>query len=328
MIKKSIKQANVNENSKADTLSKASLDQFKQYFFDALDIVPLPLLISEGIVSDEIGNNNRAHIFFNQAFQQELGYTLDSMPDIYQWFEKAYPDPSYRQEVIHQWHQAVHEAQARGERTVELPALITHANGEQRWYAVTAQVDVTPNPDWHIVVFRDIHQLKTSLDETTHASLTDSLTQLTNRRGLSEWFEQYAHHTALGTIVLDIDRFKQVNDSLGHIAGDRLLVQIASQLTQFSPSRACCARWGGEEFVIIIPGCTYQDVVQLANTLCHHVYQEGFLWHATRHQVSVSAGISYTEAGHHSLDEVVARADRAMYTAKQRGRNQVCDDLP
>ncbi|QCP02770.1 GGDEF domain-containing protein [Salinivibrio kushneri] len=315
-------------NGKADPLSKTSLDQFKQYFFDALDVVPLPLLISEGIVSDEISNNNRAHIFFNQAFQQELGYTLDNMPDIYQWFEKAYPDPDYRQEIISQWHQVVHEAQAHGEKTVELPALVTYADGQQRWYAVTAQVDVAPNPDWHIVVFRDIHQLKTSLEETTHASLTDSLTQLANRRGLTDWFAQSAHRTALGTIVLDIDRFKQVNDSLGHIAGDRLLTQIASQLKQFSPPNACCARWGGEEFVIIIPDCTYQHAFQLAKTLCHHVYQEGFLWHATRHQVSLSAGIGFTEAGHHSLDDLVARADQAMYIAKQRGRNQVCGDPP
>ncbi|SIN73183.1 GGDEF domain-containing protein [Salinivibrio sp. ES.052] len=306
----------------------ASLDQLKQYFFDALDIVPLPLLISEGIVSDNVEDGNRAHVFFNRAFKHQLGYTLDTMPDIYSWFDKAYPDPLYRQEVISHWHQVVHRAQIQGERTAELPALISHADGTQRWYAVTAQVDVAPNPDWHIVVLRDIHQLKTSLEETTHASLTDSLTQLSNRRGVNAWLKHQEKTHTMGVILLDIDRFKRVNDTLGHVAGDRLLVQIAGQLRQLTTTDTCCARWGGEEFAIFLPNSSPQKTAQLANDICLQVHHEGFLWQAKWHNVSVSAGCALSSSTIRHVDDIIQHADNALYKAKQSGRNQVCYDWP
>ncbi|MBF4237540.1 GGDEF domain-containing protein, partial [Vibrio anguillarum] len=80
-----------------------SLTQFQDYFFRSLDIIPLPIVVSQGIISTIEGDNNRQHLYFNQTFVKELGYTIQDIPDISTWFTTVYPDPEYRQEVALRW---------------------------------------------------------------------------------------------------------------------------------------------------------------------------------------------------------------------------------
>jgi diguanylate cyclase (GGDEF)-like protein len=154
-------------------------------------------------------------------------------------------------------------------------------------------------------------------------SQTDQLTGLFNRRKITEAIEQaiayakrYDHCFCLA--VLDIDHFKRVNDQFGHVAGDKLLNQFADLLKQTLRVSDVIGRWGGEEFLILIPSCTeagaYAFIERLRTTVAEHVF-EGV------GSITFSAGICLY-GNEYTFAELVEKADQAMYLAKDKGRNQ------
>ncbi len=229
----------------ADSARLLSDQDLQGYVSRILDVIPLPIIISK---SSALGQGEREHMHFNKAFLKELGYSIAQIPDIATWFEKAYPQIAYRQEIIAQWQKTVDEARAQGEDVAQMPALIMCADGVQRWFSVSAQIEPACRDDLHIITFRNIHDYKTSIAEAERQSQIDPLTQLKNRRGFYTWCELLAPEARLGMIIFDIDHFKQINDTYGHPAGDYVLRQIAGLLEQNLPSLSCCVRWGAKSF--------------------------------------------------------------------------------
>lgn len=127
---------------------------------------------------------------------------MAQIPNIETWFERAYPQIDYRQEIIAQWQKTVDEARAQGEDVAHMPALIMCADGVQRWFSVSAQIEPSCRDDLHIITFRNIHDYKISLAEAERQSQIDPLTQLKNRRGFFTWSEPIAPETLLGLIIL------------------------------------------------------------------------------------------------------------------------------
>ena len=157
------------------------------------------------------------------------------------------------------------------------------------------------------------------LDELTR---TDDLTGLPNRRA---WDELLRHELAsaqrhghpLSVAMLDLDHFKRYNDERGHLAGDQLLRQAATVWTQQLRATDVLARWGGEEFALLLPACDGHEaahlVERLRGTLPHHI--------------TFSAGIA-TGDGSEAPRSLLDAADAALYEAKAGGRDQIVVDAP
>ncbi len=155
----------------------------------------------------------------------------------------------------------------------------------------------------------------------------DPLTRLLNRRGLEDALQisrAQAARRGLPTsaIMVDIDHFKQVNDSFGHEVGDHVLRQVADIISRMTRSSDVVARTGGEEFLIILPETELESARLLAERIREAIGQRPLLVDFQRIGVTVSLGVA-SVVGNVNLDELSLEADRAMYLAKRGGRNRV-----
>ncbi len=157
---------------------------------------------------------------------------------------------------------------------------------------------------------------------------TDALTGLANRRFACEELESrinlvQRNNGSLCVALADIDRFKQVNDSFGHAAGDKAIKLIADTLQAGLRDYDLCARWGGEEFLILLSFSRLDDAGQLLERLRLAIESMVFGVAETTLPLSISIGVSEYRSGEASF-EVLKRADEALYLAKNAGRNTVC----
>ena len=158
----------------------------------------------------------------------------------------------------------------------------------------------------------------------------DDLTDLPNRRYFERVFDSAFRAAAssgddLAVMMIDVDRFKQFNDSHGHAAGDRALKQIAKELEkQFAPSGSTVARYGGEEFVVVVEQCTQEEALGLADRARRAVAQRPVVLDiAGRVSVTISIGVAMKNTAVLSASALIERADQALYAAKNAGRNLV-----
>lgn len=166
---------------------------------------------------------------------------------------------------------------------------------------------------------------KTLLEELTFQALHDRLTGLYNRGKTEDRLSQEIARSArygnsFSLILFDVDYFKQVNDRFGHNAGDDVLVEVAAQLRGNIRSADFVGRWGGEEFLVILPETDLDAGGAVAENLRLHIAQQTFP--IPSGTITVSAGVSAYLPGD-SIQELVKRADAALYLAKEEGRNQV-----
>jgi diguanylate cyclase (GGDEF)-like protein/PAS domain S-box-containing protein len=179
-------------------------------------------------------------------------------------------------------------------------------------------------PTGAVITFRDITERKAFEDQLHRHAFYDSLTGLANRRLLVERLEQALRRSAPGSqshalIFVDVDRFKSINDSLGHVTGDELLVAMAARMKNAVRSHDLLARFGGDEFVVLLLDVPGVDVaVAAAERICAAVEEPMVLPDGYELVASVSAGIALTEPGK-TADDVLRNADVAMYDAKIRG---------
>ncbi|OUR63901.1 hypothetical protein A9Q79_09110 [Methylophaga sp. 42_25_T18] len=162
-----------------------------------------------------------------------------------------------------------------------------------------------------------------------HQSIRDPLTSLFNRRYMEECLQMEISKSArsgggLGVIMSDIDHFKKFNDTYGHDAGDLVLVEFAKLLTKsFRESDIIC-RFGGEEFIIIMPAASQELVLERANKMCNKVREfEIFYDNKLLPSVTSSFGVSYLSDDFEHASQIVKLADTALYKAKNAGRDQV-----
>ncbi|SFF06667.1 diguanylate cyclase (GGDEF) domain-containing protein [Aureimonas phyllosphaerae] len=151
-------------------------------------------------------------------------------------------------------------------------------------------------------------------------ALRDPLTQVLNRAGL---VAQTQHVTGpAGVVVVDLDHFKRVNDGHGHTAGDHVLGTFARRAELLLPFGAHIARFGGEEFVLVLPGAGRAETAVFAERLRRSIGAQPIDWNGAQIEISVSVGVAIALGGP-DIPAAVDRADKALYVAKTNGRNQV-----
>lgn len=162
-----------------------------------------------------------------------------------------------------------------------------------------------------------------TVDEMARLANTDVLTQLANRRRLSEAvnaelirYARYGHQFSI--ILIDIDHFKAVNDRFGHSVGDQTLVALAARITPMLRDADMLGRWGGEEFLVVMPETDFGKTLDKAKALCAQVAARPLVGD---HPVSISCGVSCVRQGD-DADSLLQRADLALYAAKRLGRNR------
>jgi two-component system, cell cycle response regulator len=158
--------------------------------------------------------------------------------------------------------------------------------------------------------------------------VTDGLTLAHNKRYLLEQIDNELNRSArhgrpLGLLMFDIDHFKKVNDTYGHLAGDHVLREAAGMVRNRVRRGEVFGRYGGEEFALLLPETTAQGTVTLAQEIRQIIAAQEFIFDNQRIQVTISVGVAQWNPGIRTADEFIRVADARLYQAKNEGRNRV-----
>jgi len=215
-----------------------------------------------------------------------------------------------------------HQAQLEGPVDADALAgmLATLLTSTHRMESVTA--DLSQKLD---ASAREVEQLVERLAQAQSEAMIDALTSLKNRRGLERALEAGFQLEGAAFLIIDIDHFKAVNDECGHLLGDKVIRAVAHALQAGIKGRDMAVRLGGEEFLVVLPDTSIEGAKSLAEQIRESIAR-GRIRRTDRNEyvgnITVSIGIARARA-EDQLDDVLERADAAMYVAKREGRNRV-----
>ncbi len=174
-----------------------------------------------------------------------------------------------------------------------------------------------------------VDKLKEELKKANFFAKTDELTNIPNRRGFNENIEEIIqfslkNHSPFALVLLDLDFFKKVNDTFGHIVGDSALRYVSKLLKEETKGRDCIARIGGEEFSIILPETSYENAIRVADNIRQKIACRTLSVKDQQKplKLTLSSGVAIYRKGE-EIETLFQRADEALYLAKNSGRNQV-----
>ncbi|SFD90755.1 GGDEF domain-containing protein [Nitrosomonas sp. Nm166] len=172
-----------------------------------------------------------------------------------------------------------------------------------------------------------ISQLETELLEMGEKVHEDHLTGILNRRGFDNAFERESshaarHQTPLSFALLDIDNFKQLNDTHGHKVGDDALVYLVKSVKETTRPEDIMSRYGGEEFIILLPNTKLEEAVHILSRIRRNLTRKFFMHENKRLLITFSAGVAQLRPGEAQVS-IFKRADNALYRAKKGGKNQI-----
>lgn len=209
---------------------------------------------------------------------------------------------------------------------------IRHKNGHR--VPVLTRTSILRDPHGQIIgaveIFCDnspVHSIAHRINELEKMVLLDPLTELANRRYIessvqAKLDEMHRYARPFGILFVDVDYFKRVNDTYGHDIGDKVLVMVANTFVRNLRASDIVGRWGGEEFIAIIPNINEEQLYFTANKLRVLVEQSGFSLDSAIVQVTVSIGATLAQPND-ILEKLLERADKLLYYSKMNGRNRV-----
>ena len=179
-----------------------------------------------------------------------------------------------------------------------------------------------------VVVFHDVGEIRGLTQQMSYQATHDALTGLINRREFERRLQEamdsaHAEEAVHILCYMDLDRFKAVNDSCGHIAGDNMLREVSSLIKEQVRDSDFVGRLGGDEFGTLLMGCPIDKAQQIAADICHAVADYRFVWKDKIFNIGISVGLVQISHASGTLQDVVSAADSACYVAKQSGRGQV-----
>lgn len=270
--------------------------------------------------------SNREITFSNQYIADKLGWRKDellgrSLRDVFTKASKIFIDSYVYPLLIH-------------ERSVEeLQLTMMTSDGGRLSVVANIKIDENQITYWSLYdcanrdkLYQELIKAKELLEkqslELIELATIDSLTGLLNRRELNNRVQpmlSQANRTesSVATIIIDIDFFKNVNDTHGHVFGDEVLQHISQILLNNRREHDIIARFGGEEFVLVLPNITTNNAFKVAETLRLQIENS----EVKGIKITVSMGISMNKNGNNDFDSLFKLADAALYQAKEKGRN-------
>lgn len=196
--------------------------------------------------------------------------------------------------------------------------------------AETLQMQTSMNTLQHQLTssLQEVSELKSEIMKAKQEAISDGLTGLMNRKGFDTALHQCLDTMATDDtclVIADIDFFKRVNDSYGHLFGDKVIQAVGNILKTVSGNLYTAARYGGEEFVLLLPHTSMEIAKEIAENIRRQVAAISIKNNVTQRLISnitISLGVTAYQAGE-SADSFITRADQALYTSKAQGRNQV-----
>lgn len=295
----------------------ARLSEREQLFSSLLDSVNAVLWAFDW--------ESRQVLYVSPAYERIFGRPAGLLlADFNEWRDSIYPDDLDYAE------RSLAEVLVKG-AVEDREYRIIAADGQVRWISDKCFINQQADPSQRVIIVgmaEDITEKKQLEGELQRLATTDVLTQSSNRR---HFFECAQHafetarleHTPLSFLLLDIDDFKQINDTYGHQEGDYVLQRIADTGKAVLRRGDQFGRIGGEEFAAVFPGCTPEIAQQIAERLQREIQRLSFSHDDKVFGVTVSQGLTGITEEDESLDSLFARADAAMYQAKRQGKNQI-----
>ena len=210
-------------------------------------------------------------------------------------------------------------------------ALLVSGDGEHEH-----SVEITASPvrgpansiSGTVVVFHDVSEIRGLTRQMSYQATHDALTGLINRREFERRLQEAldSAHAEEGVHIIfymDLDRFKAVNDSCGHLAGDNMLREVAALIKDQVRDSDFVGRLGGDEFGTLLIGCPIDKARQIATDICNAVADYRFVWQDKIFNIGISIGLVEITHASVALQDILSAADSACYVAKQRGRGQV-----
>ncbi|MBI5039818.1 MAG: EAL domain-containing protein [Gammaproteobacteria bacterium] len=180
-----------------------------------------------------------------------------------------------------------------------------------------------------VLVFRDVSQMRLIASELAYQARHDMLTGLMNRREFEHHLATTLGHAPTHTdepdwlCYLDLDQFKLINDTCGHLAGDELLKQVSRAMQSQLREADLLARMGGDEFALLLSRCTAESATHIVERIRHTLVATGFVWEGKTFNISGSFGIVPITSDKLTLYDLMSSADAACYVAKDEGRNRI-----
>ncbi|MBX2999207.1 MAG: EAL domain-containing protein [Caldilineaceae bacterium] len=267
-------------------------------------------------------NLHTNRIYYSPRWALMLGYSEEEIGDSpTEWFLRLHPDD------VEPTRRAIAQHFKRETDHFEQEYRIRHRSGSYRWMLSRGMALYTDNGEPYRMAGSqsDITARKQTEEKLIHDALHDPLTRLPNRIFFQQQLEGTLNRfradptQQFAVIFLDLDRFKTINDSLGHLMGDRLLTSIAGRLERCIPPSGIIARFGGDEFAVLLPQIT---AVAEATRVAKHMLQAmeaPFLLHGHEIFTSGSIGIALSADNYTRTEEILRDADTAMYRAKAAG---------
>jgi diguanylate cyclase (GGDEF)-like protein/PAS domain S-box-containing protein len=256
---------------------------------------------------------------FNDAMAKMLGYSRDALATM-TVAQFTHPEDVGTDA-------ALYAELSEGTRDgYEIEKRYLHADGHVVWVVLHVGVIRDRQGKLQSIVgqINDITDRKRAVEQLAYRATHDPLTALPNRTLLEERLtECLMAGKPAGVLFLDLDRFKTVNDSLGHEAGDELLMAVAQRLRSVIPAGFTLGRVGGDEFVALAPDEDDPIMLRVLGDRLMASLDEPLLIRGHRHTASLSVGVTVSQAWHQHADEVLREADQAMLRAKRHGRSRV-----
>ena len=255
-------------------------------------------------------------IYVNKAFADILEYSIDELLNLESVLEVVHPD--FREKV-----KKIVQERLQGVKKIHRYEIkLLTKTGKEKWVEVSSSSTKYKGENVGIGFVQDITERKEWEQKLKKLATTDGLTGILNKFTFNKFLEEEIYRaerygTKFSIILFDIDNFKKINDTYGHLTGDEVLKEVVNVVKTQIRKSDIFARWGGEEFIILLPNGT--DPMKVAEKIKEKVENHKF---KNLPKITVSIGVTTFKEGD-TINSIIRRADQALYKAKEKGKNRV-----
>ncbi len=255
-------------------------------------------------------------IYVNKTFADMLEYSIDELLNLESVLQIVHPD--FREKV-----KKIVQERLQGIKEIHRYEIkLLTKTGKEKWVEVSSSATKYKGENVGIGFVLDITQRKEWEQKLEKLATTDGLTGILNRYAFNKFLEEEIYRaerygTKFSIILFDIDNFKKINDTYGHLTGDEVLKETVNIVKKQIRKSDVFARWGGEEFIILLPNGT--DAVEVAEKIRKTIANSFFIG---PEKITVSFGVTSFKEGD-TINSIIKRADQALYLAKENGKNRV-----